>query len=199
METPTTIHQFWFGTSADDATVAAEKSSLWWGKDAMVDALMRERFEAYLIQAATGELADWEQTPRGLLALILLTDQFSRSLYRNSSQAFAFDRLALAWSREAVATGLDARFRPIERVFLYLPLEHAEAPAEQAEAVRLFSLLADGVAPELRPVFKGFLDFARRHQAIIGRFGRFPHRNALLGRESTPEELAFLEEPGSRF
>ena len=199
METPDTLHAFWFGTSAQDAEVIASQSALWWQKQPAVDAHIRHRFAPLVERAATGELDNWLDELRGRLALILLTDQFPRNIWREQAAAFAFDVLALRWAKEALALGLDTRARAIERVFLYLPLEHSENLADQQHAVRLFDALAASVSSELRPAFDGFLDYARRHLEIIERFGRFPHRNAALGRETTAAEADFLRQPGSRF
>lgn len=199
METPDTIHTFWFGTAADDATVIAQQSTLWWSKGAAVDAEIRHRFEALVGRAASGALDGWLASARGRLALVLLTDQFPRNIWRGDAHAFAFDTLALGWSKAAIRDRVDRVLRPIERVFLYLPLEHAEDRADQADSVHLFAALAAQVGPELRPAFDGFVDFARRHQQIIDRFGRFPHRNGALGRRSTADETAFLQQPGAGF
>ena len=199
MDTPDTLHAFWFGTSTEDADVVASQSALWWKKKPKVDAEIRKRFAPLVERAATGELDSWLDDLRGRLALILLTDQFPRNIWRNQAAAFAFDVLALRWAKEALELGLDTIARPIERVFLYLPLEHSENLADQRQAVRLFDTLAAGVEPELRPAFKRFLHYARRHLEIIERFGRFPHRNAALGRETTAAETDFLRQPGSRF
>ena len=199
MDTPDTLHAFWFGTSPQDAEVIASQSALWWQKQPAVDTEIRKRFAPLVERAATGELDSWLGELRGRLALILLTDQFPRNIWRDQAAAFAFDVLALRWAKEALALGLDTRARAIERVFLYLPLEHSENLADQQHAVRLFEALAASVSTELRPAFDGFLDYARRHLEIIDRFGRFPHRNAALGRETTAAEAEFLRQPGSRF
>ena len=199
MDTPDTLHAFWFGTSPQDAEVIASQSALWWQKQPAVDTEIRKRFAPLVERAATGELDSWLGELRGRLALILLTDQFPRNIWREQAAAFAFDVLALRWAKEALALGLDTRARAIERVFLYLPLEHSENLADQQHAVRLFDALAASVSSELRPAFDGFLDYARRHLEIIERFGRFPHRNAALGRETTAAEADFLRQPGSRF
>ena len=202
MDTPATIHAFWFGATADEddeAAIIARQSALWWKKQPAVDAEIRQRFAPLVGRAAVGELDDWLRSPRGRLALVLLTDQFPRNIWRGQAAAFAFDVLALRWAKEALARGLDAGLRPIERVFLYLPLEHSENLADQREAVRRFDTLAIAVEPALRTAFAGYLDYARRHLEIIERFGRFPHRNAALGRETSPEEAEFLRQPGSRF
>ena len=199
MDTPDTLHAFWFGTSPQDAEVIASQSALWWQKQPAVDTEIRKRFAPLVERAATGELDSWLGELRGRLALILLTDQFPRNIWREQAAAFAFDVLALRWAKEALVLGLDTRARPIERVFLYLPLEHSENLADQQHAVRLFDALAASVSSELRPAFDGFLDYARRHLEIIERFGRFPHRNAALGRETAAAEADFLRQPGSRF
>lgn len=202
METPDTIHAFWFGTTAhedDEATIIARQSALWWKKEPEVDAEIRRRFAPLVGRAAVGELDDWLASARGRLALILLTDQFPRNIWRGQAAAFAFDVLALRWAKATIERGLDGDARPIERVFLYLPLEHSEDLADQRKAVRLFDTLAGEVTSEQRPAFAGYLDYARRHLEIIEGFGRFPHRNAALGRETRAEEAAFLRQPGSGF
>ena len=202
MDTPATIHAFWFGATADEddePDIVACQSALWWKKQPEVDAEIRLRFAPLVARAAVGELDDWLARPRGRLALILLTDQFPRNIWRGQAAAFAFDVLALRWTKEVLARGLEGELRPIERVFLYLPLEHSENLADQRESVRLFDALAAAVEPALRTAFAGYLDYARRHLEIIERFGRFPHRNAALGRETSPAEAEFLRQPGSRF
>lgn len=199
METPDTIRQFWFGLHADDAAVAQEQSKLWWIKNPATDEAIRQRFEAYVKQATTHALDDWSATPAGRLALILLTDQFPRNIYRNTPDAFASDVFALSQCKEGLREGVDRVLRPIERVFFYLPLEHAESLEDQEAAIARFSELVRNAAPEQKAVFDGFLDYAVRHREIIARFGRFPHRNRILGRVSTPEEIAFLKQPGSSF
>jgi len=193
------IFEFWFGSDPDDRVVAKEKSALWWSKNTQIDNEIRQRFESSVIRATAGELSDWQSNPRGRLALILLTDQFPRNIYRDSAGAFAHDSKALAWCLDGIEQGLDLKLRPIERVFFYLPLEHAESLEHQERAVKYFGQLVANVGPEHKQTFQEYLDFAVRHRDIIARFGRFPHRNKILGRASTPQELAFLNEPGSSF
>jgi uncharacterized protein (DUF924 family) len=199
METPASILAFWFGSAATDAAVAQAQSSLWWQKNPATDAAIRARFAAWTEQAASGALDGWRATPQGLLALIVLTDQFPRNMYRGTPQSFAFDALALGWCKEGLASGAHLQLRPIERVFFYLPLEHSEVLADQQQAVAMMGALAAAVPADQREPFNGFANYAERHQAVVARFGRFPHRNAILGRASTPEEMAFLREPGSSF
>jgi uncharacterized protein (DUF924 family) len=200
METPETIRRYWFGTAFEDASVTArEQAPLWWSKNPGVDSEIRRRFESCVIKAGSGELDHWASNPQDRLALILLTDQFPRSIYRDSAEAFAFDTKALSLARDGVDLGLDLSLRPLERVFFYLPLEHSESLADQQRSVSLFQKLIDEAGPDHKLTFAEYLDFAVRHRDIISRFGRFPHRNEALGRISTPEELSFLQQPGSGF
>lgn len=193
------ILDFWFGSDADDGIVGKEKAVLWWSKHPQIDGEIRQRFEGLVAKAGAGELIAWQATPSGRLALILLTDQFPRSICRDSPRAFAYDAKALAWSLDGVQERADLKLRSIERVLFYLPPEHAESLQYQEQSVKHFRELLDEVGPDLKPIFQSYLDYAVRHRDIIARFGRFPHRNKILGRESTPEELAFLALPGSSF
>jgi uncharacterized protein (DUF924 family) len=197
METPTTIHAFWFGDEPVDASTAGRQSALWWGKDSAVDAAMRTRFAPLL--AAAEQLDAWRGTSLGALACILVTDQFPRNLYRGTPQSFAFDARARGLCKDQLAQGTDLALHPLERVFFYLPQEHSEDLDDQERSVALFEALAGDVAAAQRETFAGFADYARRHREVIRRFGRFPHRNAILGRTSSAEERAFLSEPGSSF
>ena len=193
------ILRFWFGEQSDDASIAARQAPLWWQKKPQTDALIRERFETAVKTAAAGALSAWSQTPDGRLALIILLDQFPRNMYRNMPQAFACDPLARGLCLEGLDNGDDLRLRPIERVFFYLPLEHAEDAALQAKSVELFEALDALTQGSGGANLSSYAEFARRHQRIIDRFGRFPHRNAILGRPSSDEEEAFLKTPGSSF
>lgn len=196
---PDDILEFWFGTHAGDTATTQAQKKLWWAKDAVVDAGIRERYGALVAAATAGAHREWAREPRGRLALILLFDQFPRNIYRDTPQAFAHDALALRLALDGIATGADRQLRAIERVFLYLPLEHAESVAMQQRSVALFTALAASVPEGDRPVFAGYLDHALRHRDVVRRFGRFPHRNHILGRTSTPEEIEFLKQPGSSF
>ncbi|QIB64450.1 DUF924 family protein [Kineobactrum salinum] len=199
MHDPDTVLQFWFGDSTDDATVAAQQASLWWSKNSRIDAQIRERFESLVSAAAAGDLDSWRATAQGWLALIILLDQFPRNIYRDTPAAFALDPSAQKLCNEGLAADIDQQLRPIQRAFFYLPLEHAEDRALQARSVALFRSLAARQPPEQAALFQGFVDYAERHRVIIERFGRFPHRNAVLGRPSTAEETEFLQQPGSSF
>ena len=161
----------------------------WWKKSIELDHLIAERFGDLLKQAMQSELSDWRKTPEGALAEVIVLDQFSRNVFRDSPLAFASDPLALALSQNAIANGFDRVLAPDHRVFLYMPFMHSESKVIHERAVELFTDL--GIASNL--------DFELKHKAIIDRFGRYPHRNSLLGRVSSPEELDFLLEPGSSF
>ena len=197
--TPEVILYFWFGAHTGDAATAQAQRRLWWAKDPAIDAEIRSRFAPLVQAAAFSKHDDWAATPRGRLTLILLFDQFPRNMHRGSPRTFAYDGLARTLALDTLAAGADAALRPIERVFCYLPLEHSENLSHQDQCVALNQKLADGVAPALREIFAGYVNFAERHRDIIRRFGRFPHRNAVLGRASTPEEIKFLQQPGSSF
>ena len=191
---------FWLGDPADDALRAKRQAPLWWGKSSETDALLARRFGAQAEVAANGGLADWANVPHGRLALILLLDQLPRNIHRGTPTAFARDPLAREQCLKGLSLGMDRQLSPLERVFFYLPLEHAESREQQARSVALFEeLAAEQAHSPANETFAGFADFARRHQVIIERFGRFPHRNDILGRTSTPEETAFLLQPGSGF
>jgi len=162
----------------------------WWSKDAAFDQEIRDRFEDTYRRAVAGELAAWRETPEGRLAEIIVLDQFPRNMFRDQAAAFAHDDLARRLTREAVAAGADQQLEPGQRAFLYMPLMHSESLPDHEEAVRLFSSHPD-LANNLR--------FELKHKAIIDRFGRYPHRNEILGRSSSPEEREFLGQPGSSF
>jgi uncharacterized protein (DUF924 family) len=165
----------------------------WFRKDAAFDAAIRERFGAPIARALAGGLGEWCTLPQGALARVLVLDQFTRNAFRGTADAFAGDARALATANAALAQGFDRDLAPVERWFLYMPFEHSESLADQARAVALFETRAAQTGLE------GPLEWARKHEAIIRRFGRFPHRNDILGRVSTPEEAAFLQTPGSSF
>ena len=177
---PQPILHFWF-------TELTPKQH--YAKDAALDEAIRTRFGATLEAAARCELFAWRATPEGRLAEVLVLDQFSRNVYRDTARAFAQDALALVLAQELVASGQDRSLPLAQRSFAYMPYMHSESALVHTQAVALFS----------QPGMEDSLRFEQRHQAIIERFGRYPHRTDLLGRESTAEELAFLSEPGSSF
>ena len=189
----------WFGEDSDDAAVAAAKAELWWGHSPATDELLRERFGAAATAAVAGRLDHWAEAPRGRLALILLLDQLPRAIHRDTPGAFAQDAAARVLAEQGLESGTDELLRPIERLFLYLPFEHSEDLEDQDRSVELFGELAESIPEEQRSTFSNFVDYAQKHRDVVASFGRFPHRNRILGRESTPEEIAFLEQPGSSF
>ncbi len=190
---------WWFGQGTSASEIAAEKQRLWFGYRAEQDDEARQRFGALVEQALNGELQDWAELPEGWLALVLLLDQLPRMIHRNTPKAFAGDERAQYLVRDGLAHGGDMLLAPIQRVFIYLVLEHAENLATQDLAVAQFTALRDMADEAEQPLFVGFLDYAERHREVISRFGRFPHRNAILGRESSDAERLFLEQPGSSF
>jgi uncharacterized protein (DUF924 family) len=198
-ETPQSILHFWFGDDPANAATSPECARLWWSKQPAVDEMMRERFGPLLPQVSSGALDSWASDPAGRLALILLADQFSRNIHRGTPEAFALDPVARRLALEGFAIGAFEGLLPIQRLFATLPLEHSESLADQDRCVALTRTLRDEVSPTERGPFDSFVDYAERHREIIRRFGRFPHRNAVLGRTSTPEEVAFLQTPGSSF
>ena len=191
MLTPHDVLDFWFG--APGSSGYGKPRDVWFKKSDVFDQAVRARFLLVYELAADGRLAAWHATPRALLALIIVCDQFPRNMFRHDARAFATDAQALAATERMVEPGWDMQLAPIERQFVYLPFEHAEDLAMQQRGVELFARVTADPALADAPVW------ARKHLDIIARFGRFPHRNAILGRESTPEELEFLQQPGSSF
>lgn len=196
---PEDVLAFWFGPPGSAAAVAGRQTRLWFAKSPENDRAVTEQFADTLQAATAGRLDHWASTPRGRLALLIVLDQFPHHVHRDQPQAFATDPQALALSLAALNVGEASRLAPIERVFLYLPLEHAESLAMQDRSVALYEALAREAAAGERALFDNFLDYARKHRDVVARFGRFPHRNAILGRVSSLEELDFLKQPGSRF
>ena len=191
---------WWFGADPGTATeVAAARQRLWFGKRDSQDHEAKVRFGALVEQALTGELPGWADEPQGWLAQLILLDQLPRMIFRDTPRAFAGDSLAQPLLQDGLERSWDRGLAPIQRVFAYLVFEHAEDLPLQNRAVELFANLVNEAAADEQALFADFLDFAERHQRVIARFGRFPHRNAILGRASTDVELAFLREPGSRF
>jgi len=187
------VLDFWFG--APGSIEAGKPRRAWFVKKDDFDATIRTRFGTTIELALAGGLRDWDAAgPQGVLARILVLDQFTRNAHRNTPQSFAGDALALAAARALVDAGADRGLPPLQRAFVYMPFEHAEDATMQERAVELFGVLAAE-----HPGFDEMLDYAHRHRGVIARFGRFPHRNDILGRASTPDEVEFLRQPGSRF
>lgn len=190
---------WWFGEGATAVEISNEKSRLWFGYTPEQDAEARERFGELVGKALAGQLDDWAESPQGWLALVLLLDQLPRMIYRGTPKAFAGDEHAFQLVRDGMAHGGDVLLAPIQRVFIYLVLEHSENLSVQDQAVQQFESLYSIAGAGEQKVFADFLDFAERHRQVIARFGRFPHRNEVLGRSSSEAEQAFLAQPGSRF
>lgn len=196
---PQAVLDFWFGPPGSAADVAARQGKLWFGKSAASDRAVSEQFSDTLVAATAGQLDHWADTPKGRLALVIVFDQFPHHIHRDQPHAFATDPQALSLTLAALAANEEAHLSPIERVFLYLPIEHAESDEMQALSVALYEKLASEAAEDERALFNDFLKYAYSHRDVVTRFGRYPHRNAILGRPSTPEEIEFLKQPGSRF
>lgn len=192
MQDAQAVLDFWFGPPDDPGH--AQPRAAWFRKDAAFDATIRERFGALIEAALAGALADWAQQPLPALAQVIVLDQFTRNAFRDTARAFAGDARALAAAQAMVGQGQDRGLSGVQRQFVYLPFEHAEDLAMQRESLRLFAELGQEV-----PALAGLLEWARKHHDIVARFGRFPHRNAALGRSGTAEEAAFLLTPGSGF
>ena len=186
------VLDFWFGTP-DSATFGTQRK-IWFDKDEVFDALVAERFGPLIERALRGELDTWSDAAHSALARVLLLDQFTRNAFRGQPRSFAGDAQAVAEASAMVGRRFDESLPPFMRAFAYMPFEHAEGLATQDESVRLFARLV-AEAPDCAHM----LDYAHRHRAVIERFGRFPHRNAILGRASTAEEVAYLKKPGSGF
>jgi uncharacterized protein (DUF924 family) len=186
------VLDFWFGQPGDAHHLQTRPE--WFRKDDTFDALIAQRFGALIEAALRGDLAHWARHPLPALAHVIVLDQFTRNTRRGTAGMFAGDALALATARAVCAAGDDQRMAGVQRQFVYLPFEHSEALADQIESLRLFEQLGRD-----EPALAGLLEWARKHHAVVARFGRFPHRSAALGRESTAEEVEFLKQPGSAF
>jgi uncharacterized protein (DUF924 family) len=203
MDEARAVREFWFGRLPLSAEALDERMAYWFGEGhlaltAQRDEEIRARFGELFERAAAGELESWADGPRRRLSLIIVLDQFPRNMFRGSARAFAFDEKALSLALSGMQSGADAALDAVERIFFYLPLQHAESLEVQDESVAAYRRLAAEAPEELRASFTGALEYAENHRAIIERFGRFPHRNRLLGRASTPAEEAWLSE-GERF
>ena len=204
MTTPDAVLDYWFGElDPDDPSVPQERYEVWFGKSDETDREIEERFGEAVEAAVLGRLDDWADTPRGRVALIVLLDQFTRNIYRGSARMFIGDvvvaKLSLQGLEGGEETGEQAGLHPLLRAFSYMPLMHSEDLRLQDLGVEVFGSLRDGVEAPAKQGYQGFYDYMVKHQVIVARFGRFPHRNAWLGRPSTAEEEAFLEGPDSSF
>jgi uncharacterized protein (DUF924 family) len=186
------ILSFWFKEQQLSAPQIDRRMDIWFGEDPVFDEAIKAEFEDDIEEASQGKLNYWAEEPRGRLALILLIDQFRRNIHRNTAKAFSHDKLALKLCVEGAMAKKDKSLTPIQKVFFYMPLQHAESAKVQAKSVELFNKLAESVSPTFQETFLTVAQFAELHKDIIDQFGRFPHRNKLLGRENTPEEDEYL-------
>lgn len=186
------ILQFWFGEATDGELPSG--ADLWFGRSLRVDRTIERRFGKLVEKAKAGSLDAWAASPRGRLAVILLLDQFPRNIFRDTPEAFAADEKALALCLDGLDEEMDKALGPLERAFFYMPTMHAEDLDMQLTSVEVFEELVESAPPEHRAACEGFLKHARRHRDVVERFERFPHRNAILGRSSSSEEAAFLQQ-----
>lgn len=186
------VLSFWFKEQALSAPQIDRRMDTWFSEDPVFDHEIEKEFADDVDRACEGKLDHWAEEPEGRLALIILIDQFRRNIYRNTAKAFSKDRLALKLCVEGAMEKKDKGLSPIQKVFFYMPLQHAESRKVQAKALELYSRLAESVSPTYRETFETVAQFAELHKDIIDRFGRFPHRNKLLNRKNTPEEDEYL-------
>ena len=199
-ETPGSVLHFWFGYAAERPALIAERERLWFRKDFDTDKAIAHRFSDLLARLSSGEAHRWAaRGPRERLAAIVALDQFTRNIFRDTPASFENDALALALAKAGIAREEDRALAPIERWFLYMPLEHSESATDQRRNLEKFDELFASAPSDQRASFASAREFAKRHAAIIRRFGRFPHRNDILGRTTTTAERAFLSKPGSHF
>ena len=197
--TPRDVLSFWFEDAAKSPEALRRRGAVWFHSDPAFDRECAARFAATLEDAARGGLDDWAGTPQGRLALVIVLDQMPRNIHRGSPAAFMHDGEAAAHCMAAIGSGQDRLLDPVERIFLYMPLQHAEDPDLQRRSVEQFESLASEVGDAWRDYFSENVRYARLHHDIIERFGRFPHRNRILGRESTEEELRYLADGAPTF
>ena len=193
MTSPEDLLSFWIGDAASSPEIAGSKSKLWFMSSVAADDDLRSKFGELLARAEQGELENWAIALSSSLALVILLDQFSRNIYRGTSRAFANDAAALSISKNIVASNKHKALKPIEQVFLYLPYEHSESVDDQAESVLLFQSLLQDAESEWHPQLEGFMSHAIEHKNIIDEFGRFPHRNKVMGRKNSDAEERYLQ------
>ncbi|MEJ2514447.1 MAG: DUF924 domain-containing protein [Gammaproteobacteria bacterium] len=194
-----TVLDYWFGDTVRNPSRVPARMGFWFGDDEARDRDMAERWGGLVDAAAEGRLDPWTRTPRGRLAVLLLMDQFRRNIYRGTAEAFQRDGRARYLMRDGVSRMMDIQLTPVERMFFYMPLQHSESLEDQELGVDRYLQVEREVASDFRPIFADFRKYAQRHRDIIARFGRFPHRNAILGRRSTEEEQAWLASGGETF
>ena len=200
MKSYTDVYSYWFGDGPINTTAYAQsRNKLWFGKDLNVDVEMGAKFSSWLFQPPDPQLQRWKIDRRGTVALVVLHDQFPRNIYRGTAKMYAWDLFALEMAREALSQGVHESMSIFEALFLILPFEHSEKLSDQQESVQLFSDLRDRCPPDLISFGDDILNYAIRHLDIVESFGRFPHRNKILGRTSTRAEVEFLSSPGSGF
>lgn len=199
MERPEDIHAFWFADSLNDPARAKARMAWWFGSDPDTDRLIAQRYTRVLEAAGAGALAAWEGEPVSCLALVIVLDQFPRNIHRAKPAAFQYDARALNVARRGLAAGHLQSLATIERAFFLMPFQHCEDLACQRESVAHFEHMVEGAAPEWREVAQGVFDYAKLHLGIVERYGRFPHRNAILRRASTAEEADYLASSAESF
>lgn len=193
------ILNFWFGPLSGPKDLASEKAPIWFSGGPELDAQISARFGDHLAQLKAQAAPSLGDSPKERLALVILFDQLSRNIHRGSKEAFEADHITRALTIEMIDAGQDQALYPIERVFLYLPLEHSERLSDQLLCLKCMERLTQSVTPEQRATFENYTDYAQQHLEIIERFGRFPHRNGILGRTSTPEEREYMADGGRSF
>jgi len=195
------VLNYWFGRLEKDKAPPEKQSKIWFSKRKEIDKDIKFRFELDLKRASEGRLSFWEETPWGTLALIILVDQYSRNMYRDTPKAFEGDRVALKACLEGIKKAFDTKLHPLERVFFYMPLMHSEELQVQMTSLECFTMLEKlyTAPPSIASIISKSKIYADKHYLIIERFGRFPHRNEIIGRKSTREEAEFLKESGSSF
>jgi uncharacterized protein (DUF924 family) len=196
---PDDVLWFWLGDLDGDGLAEEPIMQRWWRKDPDFDEEIRAKFEPIWQAIMANEREVWLETPHSRLAYVIVLDQFSRNMFRGAPESFAADERALRAAADGVARGHDRHLHGHERVFFYMPFMHSESLPMQERAVELYTALRDRSEGRAKKALASNVDFAIAHRDIVKRWGRFPHRNAILGRESTPQELAFLDEPGSSF
>jgi uncharacterized protein (DUF924 family) len=191
-ERATKILTYWFGKEVNNFNLP----SFWFEKKQETDDYINQHFKEDFKSLVKGEFDDWKQTPDGALASIILVDQFTRNMFRGTSESFKYDQIALDIATESVENGFDQKLQPIQRLFMYLPFEHSEKKENQIKSLKLFQSLKDEMK---HPIYDKLFDFAQKHADVIEKMGRYPHRNKILGRESTKEEIEFLKDENNSF